>query len=75
MLPGNVFFLTYEEVKKEKIILTYFKNIRRLIMKEKYYKVSKSELMDLIECRERFRAVYMNGGEGVLSDGSGTAIV
>lgn len=33
-------------------------------MKEKYYKVSETELMDLIECRERFKAVYKNGGEG-----------
>ena len=33
-------------------------------MKEKYYKVSESELMDLIECRERFNAVYMDGCEG-----------
>ena len=33
-------------------------------MKEKYYKVSESELMDLLECRERFNAVYKDGCEG-----------
>lgn len=33
-------------------------------MKEKYYKVSESELIDLIICRELFNAVYMDGCEG-----------